>query len=128
MLGLSPSQHRAGEFEVKNSSAVLLFNQGSTLIFPYEIYNAKIDKATSLPRLTTQIRIFRDGKLVYTGDPKPLDVAGQKDLQRIDANARLQLGPELPPGEYVFQIIAGDQLADEKHRMAMQWIDFEVVK
>jgi hypothetical protein len=34
----------------------------------------------------------------------------------------------MPPGEYVLQITATDPLADEKHRVATQWIDFEVVK
>jgi hypothetical protein len=38
------------------------------------------------------------------------------------------LGADLIPGEYVLQITATDPLADEKHRVATQWIDFEIVK
>lgn len=32
------------------------------------------------------------------------------------------------PVEHVFQVIVRDLLADEKHRVATQWMDFEVVK
>jgi hypothetical protein len=40
----------------------------------------------------------------------------------------LKLGADLIPGEYVLQITATDPLADAKHRVATQWIDFEIVK
>jgi hypothetical protein len=40
----------------------------------------------------------------------------------------VRLGNELIPGEYVLQITVTDPLADEKHRVATQWIDFEIVK
>ncbi len=108
--------------------ALRRFHQGSTLNFAYEVYNAQLDQAASLPQLSTQLRLYRDGKPIYVGNPKPVDIAGQRDLQRITANARLQLGAELPPGEYVVQIVVEDQLAKEKHRTATQWIDFEVLK
>ncbi|MEP6818265.1 MAG: hypothetical protein ABJA18_01950 [bacterium] len=52
----------------------------------------------------------------------------QPDLKRIAAGSALQLGSDLLPGEYVLQITATDLLADQKHRVATQWIDFEVVK
>ena len=57
-----------------------------------------------------------------------MDVAGQRDPQRLTTGAQLQLGPELSPGQYVLQIIVEDSLAKEKVRTATQWIDFEVVK
>ena len=31
------------------------------------IYNARLDKATNKPQLTAQVRLFRDGKPVFTG-------------------------------------------------------------
>jgi hypothetical protein len=34
----------------------------------------------------------------------------------------------MAPGEYVFQIIVTDALAKEKHRVASQWLGFEIVK
>lgn len=41
---------------------------------------------------------------------------------------RLLLGTDLVPGEYVLQVIVTDALADEKHRVANQWMDFEILK
>jgi len=113
---------------ISRGPALRRFHRGSTLNLAYEVYNARLDQATSLPQLTTQLRLYRDGKPIYMGIPKQLEIAGQRDLQRITANARLQLGTELPPGEYVAQIVVEDQLAKEKHRTTTQWIDFEVLK
>jgi VWFA-related protein len=101
--------------------AVRQFHQGDKLIFAYSIYNA----ATHLPQLTTQTRIFRNGKLLFTGLASPLDSA-QSDPQRVASIGRLALGPEFEPGEYVLQVVVTDQSAKEK--IASQWIDFEVVK
>jgi VWFA-related protein len=101
--------------------AVRQFHQGDKLIFAYSIYNA----ATHLSQLTTQTRIFRNGKLLLTGTASPLDTA-QSDPKRVPSIGRLQLGPEFEPGEYVLQVVVIDQLAKEK--IAAQWIDFEVVK
>ncbi|HSP62468.1 MAG TPA: VWA domain-containing protein [Pyrinomonadaceae bacterium] len=114
--------------EMINGPGVRRFHQGSTLVFAYTIYNALVDQVTHQPQLTTQTRVFRDGKLIYEVNPTAVDVSRQRDLQRPTAAAELQLGPELPPGQYVLQIIVEDRRAKEKTRTATQWIDFEVVK
>jgi hypothetical protein len=74
-----------------------------------------------------QARIFRDGKTVLAGPELPIDAA-QSDLKRIASIGRLQLGSDFSPGYYVLQIVATDRLANEKQRIASQWIDFEVLK
>jgi len=110
------------------SPAVRRFRPNSNLDFAYAIYNARLDRATRLPQLTTQARIFRDGTPVFEGDAMPLKFASPTDPKRLDLAGSLSLGANLPPGEYVLQIVVTDQLADAKHRTATQWIDFEVVK
>ena len=95
------------------------------LQYGFVVYNAK---ASPAPQLTTQLRLFRDGQLVFTGKVNPLDVTGQTDLKRITGGAGLQLGAEMSPGEYVLQVIVTDALAKEKQRTATQWMDFEIVK
>jgi hypothetical protein len=122
----APAQ--ADEGDITAGPAVRQFRRGSNLIAVYAVYNALLDKTTNLPRLTMQTRMFRDGKSIFTGDPTPLDVQGQTDLRRIIAGARVSVGPELSPGDYVLQIIVEDHLGKEKTRTATQWIDFEVVK
>lgn len=122
-----PSPDTAIDDSIIREPALRRFHQGATLNFAYEIYNTKIDQSRQ-PHLTAQMRLYRDGKLIYAGNANPLDISTQTDLERISANARLQLGADLPPGEYIVQIIVQDLLAKEKQRTATQWIDFEVLK
>jgi len=104
------------------------FQQGTGMIYGYAVYNAKLDESTHHPQLTKQTRLFRDGKLIYTGEIVPLSVSDQPDLKRITAGGRLLLGSDFPAGEYVLQIVITDNLAKEKQSISAQWIDFEVVK
>ncbi|MGI9104858.1 MAG: VWA domain-containing protein [Pyrinomonadaceae bacterium] len=122
------TQGAASETGAFGSPAVRRFSPRSTLAFGYVIYNARLDKTANRPQLTTQTRIFRNGQPVYTGDETPLAVTQSPDLKRINLGGSLQLGANLPPGEYVLQVIVTDALAKEKHRTATQWIDFEIVK
>ena len=75
------------------------------------------------------MRMFRDGKLIFTGKVQPVDVNGQTDLARVAAGGALRLGTDMSPGDYVLQIVVTDLLAkDSKRRTATQWIDFEIAK
>ena len=107
--------------------AVRQFRQGDKLIFAYSIYNAQQNEVTHQPQLMTQTRIFRDGKLVFTGQSSSIDSA-QSDPARVAGIGRLQLGPEFEPGQYVLQVVVTDQLAKEKQQVAAQWVDFEILK
>jgi VWFA-related protein len=111
-----------------NSAATRQFKLGQILRYSFVIYNAHLDKATAQPLLTTQVRLVRDGQPMFTGKETVLNRISQADMKRITVGGGLQLGADLAPGEYVLQTTVTDQLADEKHRIATQWIDFEVVK
>jgi VWFA-related protein len=112
--------------------AVRRLKSGMVLDYGYVIYNAQLDKATNKPQLTTQMRIFRDGKPIFTGRVAPFDLTGQTDTKRFIAGGRFQVGAEMTPGDYALQVIVTDELIKEKskdkRRTATQWIDFEVVK
>ena len=97
------------------------------LDYGYLIYNPRLDKAGK-PQITTQVKLFRDGKLVFTGSEIPFESSGQTDLKRLPAIGTIQLGTDLPAGEYIFQVIVTDALADEKHRVSSQWMDFGIIK
>jgi VWFA-related protein len=109
-----------------SSPALRRFSQGSNLWFAYSVYNAQLDKATQLPLLIAQARIFRDGNILYVGAEKPINASGQSDLKRITAAGGIKLGL-LEPGEYQLQITVTDTARDNP-RKATQWIDFEIVK
>ncbi len=110
------------------SPVVRHFRIGMLLDYGFFIYNARLDKATNNPKLTTQVILFRDGKAVFTGKILPMALTNQTDLKRLIAGGALQLGSDLIPGEYALEVVVNDELGDEKHRTATQWMDFEIVK
>ncbi|HKC64157.1 MAG TPA: hypothetical protein VKB86_10985, partial [Pyrinomonadaceae bacterium] len=112
----------------QSTPAVRKFHGGMLMQFNYVIYNAQLDKATKLPQLQTQIRLFKDGKEVFAGKAQPFNPANQLDLKRLSAGGVLQLGTDMTPGEYILQVVVTDPLAKDKYRVATQWIDFEIVK
>lgn len=109
------------------SPAVRHFKQGMFLEYGLLIYNARLDK-TGKPQLKTVVRLFRDGQPVFAGDPLPFNANGQTDPGRLSVRGALQIGSDLVPGEYVFQMVVLDMLADGRSKVATQWMDFEVVK
>lgn len=113
--------------DLLKSSAVRRFRQGDMVEYHYDIYNAKLDRATNRTQLKTQMRLYRDGQTVFTGNLFPYEPGPQADARRLRAGSRLRLAA-LALGEYVLQIIVTDELAKEKHRTVSQWIDFEIVK
>jgi VWFA-related protein len=104
------------------------FKRGMVLEFNYLIFNARLDKASMRPQVQTQVRVFREGKPIFTGNPKPFDVSNQTDPRRLVAGGALLLGAEMTPGEYVLQIVVTDFLAKDKNRTATQWMDFEITQ
>ena len=109
------------------SPAVRRFRRGTRMDFGYIIYNARTDSSTGKPKLTTQVRLFRDGKQVFASDPEAFDPAAQVDLKRLTASGRLRLGGDLTPGEYLLQVIVTDALAPEREQTVTQWTDFEII-
>ncbi len=103
------------------------FERGQVMEYAFAIYNAQLS-AAGKPNVQTQVRLFRNGQQIFSGEVKPLDVTGQPDLKRLAAGGAMQLGKEMEPGEYVLQVIVTDPLAKEKYRIATQWIDFEIIK
>ena len=116
----------AADADTRLGPAVRVLPRGTMLDYRYQIYNAQAD-ASGRPQVQTQMRLFRDGQQVFGGRVLPLDTSSQKDLKRLAAAGRLRLGPELTPGSYLLQVTVMDTLAPEKHRVATQWMDFEIV-
>jgi hypothetical protein len=123
-----PQQSPDAEFDPDAVPAVRRFRQGASVEYYLHIYNAKIDPATGKPALQYHARLFRDGRQVFAGTPINYVPGQHTDMKRLLAGSRLRLGAGLPPGDYVLQVVVNDTLAKEKHRMATQWVDFEIVK
>ena len=125
---VAQSNEAADSGNAEASPAVRHFARGMAMDYGFMIYNARLDKTTNRPQLTSQVRLFRNGKEVFAGSVNPYDASRQADPKRLMAGGRIMLGTDLVPGEYVVQVIITDALADEKHRTATQWMDFEIVK
>src|SRR2546421_1757047 len=109
------------------SPAVRHFHTGMFMNYGFYIYDAHADKS-SAPQLMTQVILFHDGKPVFTGKQNPMPINGQPDVKRLVGGGSIRLGTDLPPGDYMLQIIVTDTLADKKHQTASQWMDFTIVK
>ncbi|HKG14475.1 MAG TPA: VWA domain-containing protein [Pyrinomonadaceae bacterium] len=120
----SSEEGRAAE----TGPAVRRFRRGALLDYGFYVYGARLNSSTQRPGLTTELRLFRDGRTVFAGKPLPFDAAGQADLKRLVAGGSFRLGTDLAPGGYVLQIIVTDLLAEAPRRTSTSWIDFEIVE
>jgi VWFA-related protein len=109
--------------EVATGPAVRRFHQGATVAFAFLIYNV-----SPASQLSTQMRLYRDGKLIFSPAPTAVSMQGQPDPQRAAGGGRLQLGSDMTAGDYVLQVIVTDAADKSKPRVTSQWIDFEIVK
>jgi VWFA-related protein len=109
-----------------------LFRRGKDLDIEYSesVYNAHLDKSTGQPQLESQVRLFKDGNLVYASPlaPMKLSAAHHDDWKRIPMAGTMHLTHTQELGHYVLQMVVVDKLAKEKYRTATQWMDFEVVE
>ena len=103
------------------------FKRGTILRYATEIYNAKLDQ-TQKPNLQTQIRIFKDGKLVKDGVLNPFNLTGQTNFGKLNFMGALSLGSQMEPGDYVLQIVVIDNLQKTKKKLASQWVQFEIIQ
>ncbi|MBX7223572.1 MAG: VWA domain-containing protein [Blastocatellia bacterium] len=124
----SPKNNPEGQFEADPlaSPAVRQLKPGMNLFYTMTVHNARTSPENRTPQVEMQTRLFQDGKLIFTGKPRPVETAGQPDLKRLQTGGNLKLGQSLQPGQYVLQIIVRDKLAPAKESLASQWVDFEV--
>ena len=116
------------EGSARASAAVRQFKPGTVIEYGFFIFNPKLDKASTRPQLITQVKLFHNGKEIFSGRELPYNSSGQTDLQRLPIGGAIQMGNSMEPGDYVLQVIVTDSLADKKHRIATQWMDFQIVK
>jgi VWFA-related protein len=102
--------------------AVRIFKQGTTLVYAYEILNARTDR-NKKHQLDVQTRLFRDGEEIFAGVSSGLDT--QPDRERVFGLGRMLLA-KIPPGDYALQVIVTDKLAKGKDSIAAQSMNFEI--
>jgi VWFA-related protein len=126
VVGSLPAEGTAAEpLGTEATAALRRFRPGQALSYGYAVYNAKLDKATGLPRLDSQMRLFRDGEPLTVGEKRPIE-ATATGSSAVASGGAFVLGPEMPPGDYVLQVIVTDALAGKKTAVVTQAVDFEI--
>ncbi|HSK71210.1 MAG TPA: VWA domain-containing protein, partial [Pyrinomonadaceae bacterium] len=96
------------------------FKVGTIVLYDYFVYNPKNSR-----QIETQLRLIKDGKIVYEKNPTPLKIKEHSDLLRLPVAGTLTLGKNLEVGNYVLQVIAIDGRSGKE--FATQFVEFEVI-
>lgn len=107
--------------------AIRKFRKGAMLAFAYNVYNTKLDKLTGTPKITIQMNLYKDGKMVVEGTAQLAELRNQSDWSRINDFTYLRLRPETEPGDYTMQIIVRDLSPEAKNAASSQWVDFYIL-
>lgn len=97
-INVTANQSEQVASDPMRDTSLRVFKRGTVLRYAYELYNPKFD-AGQKPQLSMRTRLFYDGKVIYEGNPQPIDVSGQTDLSRVQAIGALNLSGEMKLGE-----------------------------
>ena len=107
------------------TAALRRFRPGQALAYSFAVYNAQRERATGQPRLEAQMRLYRDGQPLSVGERRAIEPA-QGEARAVTSGGAFMLGPEMPAGDYVLQVVVTDGLAGKKYATATQAIDFAI--
>jgi hypothetical protein len=110
--------------QIEGMPAVRIFRPGAVVNYAYKVMNATLD-VDKRPQLETQIRLFRDGKLVYASRGESVLAQGAQSGKLLILTGQMQL-KQIFPGDYTMQLIVEDNLRHDKYRIATQVMDFQV--
>jgi VWFA-related protein len=103
------------------------FRRGTVMNYGFSIFNAKA-AAGQPSSLTSQIKLFLNGKPIFEGSPLPVASGQNRDPESVNFTGSMSIPPKMEPGEYVMQITVTDNLAKEKRKTANQFVQFEVIE
>ncbi len=110
--------------DVESTPAIRIFEQGESVAWAYQVLNAKANKKHH-PELQSYIRLFHEGREIYTGEPSKMAMSTSEIPERLIASGRMQM-KKIPRGDYAFQVIVADTSKEKKQRVAAQSIDFQI--
>jgi len=124
---VSTSAEGKAEAWTEGGPATRRYRPGQSVVFGYNVINPKLSGSAKEFRVDQQIRIYRNGKLLFTGQPNQGVEKNNRDPSFLVGGGAMRLGPSLPPGEYLLQVVVTDHNASKKKSQFAQWVDFEVV-
>ena len=108
------------------ATAIREFKPGSHIDYGSVVFNAKTANAGQT-NLTSKLRVFRDGKLIFEGKPQAISQGGQP-ANSVAFMGTISLGSKLAAGDYVMEIAVTDSLAKAKNSTALQYVQFSVTE
>ncbi len=111
----------AGDSQPLIDTALRQFKPGTILNFGLAVHNYKLASG-----LTSKVSLYKDGKIVFTGEPKPLTFQPMDGAMPFLSSLGLPKKMEL--GEYALQVDITDINAKGKYKTATQFIQFEIVE
>jgi len=117
-LGAEPADPARGP-------AVRRFSPDDPITYSFTVYNPKIS-----PPATTEIQahVFRDGQIVWTGEPHSLEASAVGDRREFTVARDLHFGTGAPDGVYVLRVVVRNRAGRKTTAAAVQWMDFELRK
>jgi VWFA-related protein len=130
-LGLSGIEMRAEKqggaepADPVRGPAVRRFSPDDPITYSFTVYNPKIS-----PPATTEIQahVFRDGQIVWTGEPHSLEASAVGDRREFTVARDLHFGTGAPDGVYVLRVVVRNRAGRKTTAAAVQWMDFELRK
>ena len=110
-----------GERSVLLDTTLRQYKRGTILHYDYEIYNPNQSR-----QIESQIRLIKDGKVIYEEVAAAVNSDGQPDLHRLQTAGAVSLGKNLETGSYVLQVIVTDK--NNSKKFATQFVEFEIVE
>ncbi len=123
--GVVPMEDKEGWGQ--GGPALRRYLPGQAILYGYAVINPKFKGSSKEFKAGAQVRIFRNGRLLFTGPYANGLAKSEADPTRLVGGGVLTLGKALSPGEYLLQVVVTDELADKKKSRVAQWVDFEVV-
>lgn len=111
----------------RKSPALRTYAPGEAVECAAIIYNAK-SKKKQKPDLESRFFLFRNGQEIFRSESAAVDLENVTDFKRIPIRIRLRLKDSIPPGDYVLLLQVTDKLADKKHNLASQTLDFRALE
>ena len=107
-------------------TALRQFRRSSVLRYDYFLYNAVLG-ASQKANVTYRLKLYHEGKVIFEGEPRPLEIAKYDSPTTISAVGTLQLGSDLPLGDYILLAEITDNGASGKNSKVDQFVQFEII-
>jgi hypothetical protein len=93
------------------------------------VYNAKRDEKNGSAQLESQLRLYRDDKLIQASKVVPVPNQGRDSISKgIAVRFDISPGPDLTAGNYLLEVLVIDKLAGNKKNTTAQTVAIELLE